>query len=299
VPQPMSPFFKFSMSRFLVPSGTRNLLARAVILIPLFLSGLLGGTARAQTPTNTVTRTITIQLDQRYGLHLHNNSWTVHLGGGLGTGPGSSVSTSNCYRAGAHNLTTGRDELYTTGTAPSFLNLFNFARFSGDTVQDAANPYSQAVNLEWFSDAASTTPETRIVKVSSYPGFEVVGGVLQWKGPIMCILNTTLEVFSNQQTAGAGNGVNRSRVQATLSVPNPTRFPKLVLNVSNTVTPGANAAFVNPNGTTAISLGTRTNPVRWVDFPLIQALVFDGTETAASSGTATLTFTLADFSPIP
>lgn len=306
MPQFKSPFFSILMSELPSQRGTRTLPAPAVKLIlmsysqlmvgSLFLGTLCLGGALAQTPTNTVTKTISIGLAKRYGLHLHNSNWTVNLGA-VGTAPGSSVGTSNCYRAGAHNSSTGRDELYTVGTPGSFLNLFNFARFSGDTLRDSANPYSRAVNLEWFSDAAQSTPELRVVKVSSYPGFEVVGGVVQWKGPIMCIFNTTLEVFSNGQNAVSNNGVNRSRVQASLSAG--SSFPKLALNVSNTVTPGANAAFVNPNNATPTVLGTRANAIRWQDFPLIQALIFDGTETAASSGTATLTFTLADFTPLP
>jgi len=289
------------------PWGTRNLVARAdkVLLMrfsqylmgSLLLSLLCLGTAVAQTATSTVTKTITIKLDKRYGLHLHNSAWTVNLEG-AGTGPGSSVGTSNCYRAGFHNSATGRDELYRVGTTPDFLNLFSNARFSGDTLQDSANPYSRAASLAWFSDAAQATAETRILAVSSYPGFEVSGGTLRWAGPIMCVLNTTLEVFSNGQQAVAGNGVKRSSVQASLATTN-TRFPKLVLGLSSAVSPGAKATFVTPNSPTPTLLGTLATAQRWTDFPLIQALVFDGTETSTSSGTATLAFTLADFTPVP
>jgi len=259
----------------------------------LFLMCLNLGSALAQTAS--VTKTITIQLDKRYGLHLHNNTWTVNLGS-TGTAPGSSVATSNCYRAGEHDKTTGRDVLYGVGVNPSFLNLFNFAQFSGDTLKDSNNPYSQTVNLKWYKNFAQTLEETRIVPVSSYPGFEVVAGALQWKGPIMCVLNTTLEVFSNQQRFR--DGAPASAVYASLSTMT-TNFPKMVINVSNAVTPGANAAFMVPNAAPGVRLATRFNPVRWADFSVIQALVFDGSETAASSGTATLAFTLADFTPIP
>ena len=252
---------------------------------PLLLSLLCLGTAVAQTATDTVTKTITIKLDKRYGLHLHNSAWTVNLEG-AGIGPGSSVGTSNCYRAGFHNFATGRDELYRVGTTPDFLNLFSYARFSGDTLQDSANPYSRAVSLAWFSDTAQASAETRILAVSSYPGFEVSGRALQWAGPIMCVLNTTLEVFSNE--------VKRSSVQASLTTTN-TRFPKLVLGLSSAVSPAAKATFMTPNNSTPTLLETLVTAQRWTDFPLIQALVFDGTETSASSGTATLAFTLADF----
>lgn len=295
-----SPVGEYPVSR-----GTKTLLARANkiylmknlywVVSSLFLLSLCLGVARA-VPSDTVTQTITIKLDKRFGLHLHNSTWTVNLGSGTGTAPGSSVATSNCYRAGFHNSATGRDELYTVGTSPNFLNLFNYARFSGDTLQDNSNPYSRPVNtpgsgkIDWFSDLNQTVPETRIVPVSSYPGFEVNSGALVWAGPSMCILNTTLEVFSNQQSAGGV--VKRSAVYASLI--SATNFPKLVINVSNAVTPGAKAAFMLPNATPGVRLATRSGPVRWTDFPLIQALVFDGSETSASSGTATLTFTLAD-----
>ena len=289
------------------PWGARTWLARAgkvflmrfsrYTLYSLLLPVLGLGAARA-IPSDTVTQTITIRLDKRYGLHLHNNTWTVNLGG-TGTTAGSSVATSNCYRAGEHDKTTGRDVLYTVGVNPSFLNLFNFAQFSGDTLKDSDNPYSQTVNLKWYKNSAQTTPETRIVPVSSYPGFEFNGSAVAWKGPIMCVLNTTLEVFSNGQQAAAGNGISRSRVQASLSTPS-ANFPKLVLNVSNAITGRADAAFVTPNSLSSPTvLGTRRDAQRWTDFPLIQALVFDGTETSASSGTATLALTLADFTPVP
>ena len=148
------------------------------------------------------------------------------------------------------------------------------------------------------------------MRVSSYPGFEVSGGRLLWKGPIMCVFQTVIQKYAN--TLGYRLTAELNNISTPLSgAPFPDlvlRERKLVNNVATAPYPQQqesaafilNSAYSGPStlsiNQTRTVLGfplAATTTRGWNDGQLLEALVFDGTEMAGSYS-ATLVFKLTD-----
>jgi len=263
---------------------------------PSLLFALLVCSSTALAATS-LRQTVSIQLDKRFGLHLHDTTWDLNL---------NSIPPATCYRAGEHKPSTGRDALYTSGG--TFLGLFNATNLTnvrGDSEPDPYNPYS--------IPATRTFTDARVQQVSGYPGLQVSGtgkdAVVTWKGPIFCTHQSILEKFSN-----ALNGYKTTVTLGIMSTPGGAPFsdmPNLVVLERET---GSflqqdlkNAFFLTPPdpGPKTLSddnaaLLPLLNPAGattkgWADGNLLTALLFDGRERAGTYK-STLTFNLADFS---
>jgi hypothetical protein len=286
---------------------------------------MVAGAAQAQTgtvgagsysidsTTATVSQTITVTVPTRFGLHLHLNAWNLDLNtAGQPAGP-------SCFRAGNHSsglgtLGTGRDTIYTgpSGSIPvtstaavkdaAILSLIAASTYRGDQVADGANPYSYIGSLAWNDTRMDTQP------IGGYPGFYVNGGgVLEWKGPIMCSFQTIVQKFANTNGWRFTSSLTDNNV--TPSSTNPAWT--LPLYVADRFTSGAIAGFSSatgglrllPGATNARTLAsaaptTGTAAPRttggWLDDNILQVILFDGSETNGTYN-GTVTYTLGDF----
>lgn len=234
--------------------------------------------------SSTLTEAITVSIPAVVAMHLHEKSWTVDL---------FNLTNCDCYRAGEHNKVTGRDDVV---DLEAIMNRSG-SYWKGDNLAIAGNPYSftGTVNLAGLTGAEAQLKN----KVTSYPGivYDNVKGTVDWKGPIVCFNRKIVEKFSNS---------TNWKVNISVSGVTPG-FPKLVLGdmLPGTMTKETDAPngakFVKTlynNGASASLEFTNTQAGfdkkttgGWLDDYILEALVFDGSETAGNK-TAAVNFKL-------
>ena len=232
--------------------------------------------------SSTLTENITVSIPAVVAMHLHEKSWTVDL---------FNLKNCDCYRAGEHNPTTGRDDVIDIEAIMNRAGTY----WKGDNQAISGNPYSFAgtVNL-----AGLTGLETQLKnRGESYPGivYDNAKGSVTWKGPIICFNRKIVEKFTNSTnwkvnvsvsgvTAGFPKLVLGDMLPGTMpgGVPNGAKFVKTLY--SNGVS--GSLDFTN----TQAGLGGKTTG-GWLDDYILEALVFDGSETAGDK-TAAVNFKL-------
>lgn len=204
-------------------------------------------------PKNPATayETVTVLIPQRVGIHLHENYWGVDL-------VNLANNSCTCYRAGEHDVASGRDKLY--DIAAVFAN----ASFKGDGKVQPKDPYSFTGELKWN--------DNRITATKNYPGFEFNDktNTLLWKGPIMCVNQKIVEKFSN-----APKGWN-----FTAELKSSAGFPSFIM--ADQVAGGAKTVkwlrqAGADKGPQTLASGSGAT-MGWLDDYLLEAMVFDGYE---------------------
>ncbi|GGL78746.1 hypothetical protein GCM10010840_15740 [Deinococcus aerolatus] len=213
-------------------------------------------------------------------MHLHEKTWSLNLGD-------DDAVKANCYRAGGHSITTGRDTL---DDISAFMSHSGTA-WTGDGTPNTRNAYSFAGIFSWNSSFNS-----QMIPAPRYPGIEYATGTnntVSWKGPIVCFNRKVVEKFSN-----GANGWNVSiRVNPGVTA----GFPTLIVGdrvagttfrkVETLYNAAANPAAYKTLSFTNTEAGMGKTTGGWLDDYILEALVFDGNETAGSK-TADVVFTL-------
>ncbi|BDP43208.1 hypothetical protein DAETH_31770 [Deinococcus aetherius] len=246
---------------------------------------------KAATTTGNVsaalTEDVTVSIPAIVAMHLHETSWNVNLANLDDRG-----NDCDCYRAGEHNILTGRDDLY------DILGLMRATNsvWHGDGVDRADNRYSYAGDLKWDTQYGSGLAG-KLLQVHRYPGIEWRGPNMtqvSWKGPIVCFNRKIVQKFTN---ASKGWTVNVS-LQGRGNKPVTPGFPTFILgdrvaqsgNRDNAANPkkvevlydaltGAKPGLTF-NHAFARGSASLTTTGGWLDDYILEALVFDGNETA-------------------
>lgn len=210
--------------------------------------------------TSVLTENITVSIPAVVAMHLHETSWTVDL---------FNLANCDCYRAGEHNKDTGMDEVYDIEA----IMLRERSSWKGDNQAIAGNPYSFVGETTLALRDSERQLRTR---VDSYPGIKYNGTKVEWKGPIVCFNRKIVEKFTNSPDW-----------KVNISVSGVTAgFPKLVLGdrlpngkkFVKTLHAGGVSSALEFTNTQAGYGGQSTHG--WLDDYILEALVFDGSETA-------------------
>lgn len=237
--------------------------------------------------SSTLTEDITVSIPAIVAMHLHETSWNVDLAKLDDRG-----NDCDCYRAGEHDVTTGRDTTY------DLLGLLRAGGswWTGDGVDRADNKYSFAGDLK-FDTSFGSGLYNKLVPVKRYPGIEYDTrdmSKVTWKGPIVCFNRKVVEKFTNSPKGwtfnvslqGQGNAaitpgfptlIVGDRVAQTGRADN-TANPKKVEVLYNAAT-GAKTTLTFDNAF-AMGSAAKTTTGGWLDDYIVEALVFDGNETA-------------------
>lgn len=206
---------------------------------------------------------ITVSVPAVVAMHLHEAYWNVNL---------ANLKDCDCYKAGEHNIRTGIDGVY---DIEKVMNS-KASIWTGDGKGHPGNPYS-FVGL--FNLDKTNAPKIGD-HVDNYPGIEYVkdGDYVKvlWKGPIVCFNKKIVEKFTNSKNwkvnisaANVSDGFPRLIVGDRL--PNGSKF---VGTLYNNGTAG-NVSFTNAQAGYA-----NATTKGWLDDYILEALVFDGSETA-------------------
>lgn len=246
-------------------------------------------TEKAATQTGNVSTSlleeITVSIPAIVAMHLHETSWNVNL-----ANLEDQDNDCECYRAGEHNKDTGRDDMY------DIVGLMKASGtvWTGDGSVRSGNAYSFAgvLNLDptFGSGLAS-----KFARAPRYPGIQYGNGMsnVVWKGPIVCINRKIVQKFSNAKN---GWTVNVS-LQGKGNAPITPGFPTFILG-DRVAKEGANTNAANPKFVETLydaktgtkktltfnrmqALGATAGTTGgWLDDYILEALVFDGHETA-------------------
>lgn len=226
--------------------------------------------------SSSLTENISVSIPKIVAMHLHEKKWSLDLGN-------EAAVKANCYRAGGHNVTTGRDEV---NDIAALMNDPG-TTWTGDGVKDNNNAYSFAGTMV-FGSAMTAAPR--------YPGIEYTTGTnnkVTWKGPIVCFNRKVVEKFSN--------GDKGWNVSIKVNPGVTAGFPTLIVGdrvagtsfrrVETLYNAAANPAAYKTLSFTNTEAGMGKTTGGWLDDYILEALVFDGNETAGSKS-ADVVFTL-------
>lgn len=219
--------------------------------------------------SSSLTENISVSIPSIVAMHLHEKSWSVDLSK-------EADVKANCYRAGGHSTTTGRD--YTDDIA-GFMS-HSGTSWTGDGKVDSKNAYSTVGTFTW--DASFNN---RMQAAPRYPGIEYASATsnqVSWKGPIVCFNRKVVEKFAN---GSKGWEVNISAKNVSAG------FPTLILGdrVANTgykavtkLYDASNKASASLTFSNSSVPGMGMTTGGWLDDHILEALVFDGNETAGT-----------------
>lgn len=236
------------------------------------------------TLTSSLTEDIKVSIPAVVAMHLHEKSWTVDL---------FNLENCDCWRAGEHNMLTGRDDVIDIEA----IMKRNGVYWKGDNQIIAGNPYSFAGTVNLGTPVGLEKQLGNRVK--SYPGIEYNKdtGAVAWKGPIICFNRKIVEKFTNSTnwkvniavssvTPGFPKLVLGDMLPGTMTngIPNGPKFVKQLYPIKDPSSPALE--FTNAEAGLA---GKTTGG--WLDDYILEALVFDGSETAGEK-TAAVNFKL-------